>query len=61
MTHTGRCGLAKYAARGKQYLVVVRPVTGHEGGLMMQQLSYADEVRSFRTSRCRRARSTTPS
>jgi DNA end-binding protein Ku len=48
MTHTGRCGLAKYAARGKQYLVVVRPVTGHEGGLMMQQLSYADEVRSFR-------------
>ena len=47
MTETGRCGLAKYAARGKQYLVVVRPVTGHEGGLMMQQLNYADEVRSF--------------
>jgi DNA end-binding protein Ku len=47
MTDTGRCGLAKYAARGKQYLVVVRPVTGHEGGLMMQQLHYADEVRSF--------------
>ena len=47
MTQTGRCGLAKYAARGKQYLVVVRPVTGHEGGLMMQQLHYADEVRSF--------------
>src|SRR5450759_2591276 len=43
----GRCGLAKYAARGKQYLVVVRPVTGHEGGLMMQQLNYADEIRSF--------------
>lgn len=48
MTQTGRCGLAKYAARGKQYLVVVRPVTGHEGGLMMQQLSYADEIRSFK-------------
>jgi hypothetical protein len=47
MTETGRCGLAKYAARGKQYLVVVRPVTGHEDGLMMQQLNYADEVRSF--------------
>ena len=47
MTQTGRCGLAKYAARGKQYLVVVRPVTGHEGGLMMQQLNYADEIRSF--------------
>src|SRR5664279_130435 len=42
MTETGRCGLAKYAARGKQYLVVVRPVTGHEGGLMMQQLNYTD-------------------
>jgi DNA end-binding protein Ku len=48
MTQTGRCGLAKYAARGKQYLVVVRPVTGHEGGLMMQQLNYADEIRSFK-------------
>src|SRR5271169_451322 len=47
MTETGRCGLAKYAARGKQYLVVVRPVTGHEGGLMMQQLNYADEIRPF--------------
>ena len=47
MTETGRCGLAKYAARGKQYLVVVRPVTGHESGLMMQQLNYADEIRSF--------------
>src|SRR5664279_4625095 len=42
MTETGRCGLAKYAARGKQYLVVVRPVTGHEGGLMMQQLNFTD-------------------
>ena len=31
MTETGRCGLAKYAARGKQYLVVVRPVTGPRG------------------------------
>src|ERR1019366_1929243 len=46
MTETGRCGLAKYATRGKQYLVVVRPVTGHEGGLM-KQLNYADEIRSF--------------
>jgi DNA end-binding protein Ku len=36
--------LAKYAARGKQYLVMVRP---REGGLVMQQLHYADEVRSF--------------
>lgn len=44
MTETGRVALAKYAARGKQYLVMVRP---REGGLVMQQLHYADEVRSF--------------
>ena len=39
---TGRVALAKYAARGKQYLVMVRAV---EDGLVMQQLLYADEVR----------------
>jgi DNA end-binding protein Ku len=45
MSETGRCALAKYAARGKQYLVMLRPI---EGGLVMQQLLYADEVRSFK-------------
>jgi DNA end-binding protein Ku len=44
METTGRWALAKYAARGKGYLVVVRPV---EGGLAMQQLHYADEIRPF--------------
>jgi DNA end-binding protein Ku len=39
---TGRVALAKYAARGKQYVVMLRPV---DGGLVMQQLLYADEVR----------------
>ena len=39
---TGRVALAKYAARGKQYLVMIRPM---DGGLVMQQLLYADEVR----------------
>jgi DNA end-binding protein Ku len=39
---TGRVALAKYAARGKQYLVMLRPM---DGGLVMQQLLYADEVR----------------
>jgi DNA end-binding protein Ku len=39
---TGRVALAKYAARGKQYLVMLRP---NEEGLVMQQLLYADEVR----------------
>jgi DNA end-binding protein Ku len=45
MRDTGRCALAKYAARGKMYLVLVRPV---EEGLALQQLLYADEVRSWK-------------
>jgi DNA end-binding protein Ku len=45
MRDTGRCALARYAARGKQYLVLVRPIAE---GLAMQQLLYADEVRSFK-------------
>ena len=45
MRETGRAGLARYAARGKQYLVLLRPSI--EGGLVMQQLLYADEVRPF--------------
>ena len=44
MKATGRVALAKYAARGKQYLVMLRPM---EDGLVMQQLLYADEVRPF--------------
>jgi DNA end-binding protein Ku len=44
MRQTGRCALAKWAARGKQYLVLMRPI---EGGLVMQVLHYADEVRPF--------------
>jgi len=41
---SGRSALAKYAARGKMYLVLVRPF---EDGLVMQQLRYADEIRSI--------------
>ena len=37
-------GLAQYAARGKAYLVMIRPM---EDGLVMQQLRYADEVKPF--------------
>jgi len=44
MAHKGLGGLASYRARGKQYLVLVRP---YEDGLLMQQLRYADEVRPF--------------
>jgi DNA end-binding protein Ku len=42
MKLTGRAALAKWAARGKQYLVMIRPVGN---GLVMQQLLYKDEVR----------------
>lgn len=45
MQETGLVGLAKYAARGKQYLVLVRPF-GKEG-LILQQLHYADEIKDF--------------
>ena len=41
---TGRVAVAKYATRGKQLLVVVRP---HGEGLVLDQLRYANEVRSF--------------
>ncbi len=44
LKETGRAALAKYAARGKQYLVMVRPA---EDGLVMEQLRYADEIRPF--------------
>jgi len=44
LTETGRIGIGKYAARGKQYLVMVRPMGN---GLAMEQLHYPDELRSF--------------
>jgi DNA end-binding protein Ku len=44
MKTTGRAALARYLARGKDQLVLLRPF---ESGLIMQQLRYADELRSF--------------
>lgn len=44
MKETGRAALARYRARGKDQLVLLRP---YETGLIMQQLRYADELRSF--------------
>ena len=44
MKVTGYSALAKYAARGKQYLVMLRPF---QQGLLMQQLHYADEIKTF--------------
>ena len=45
MRKSGRCALAKWAWKSKQYVVQVRPV---EDGLVLQQLLYADEVRSLK-------------
>ena len=45
MRTSGRCALAKWAWRSKQYIVQVRAA---EGGLVLQQLLYAEEVRSLR-------------
>ena len=42
MRETGRVALARYAARGKNYLVLLRPFAE---GLIMQQLRYSDEVK----------------
>ncbi|MCY3730156.1 MAG: Ku protein, partial [Rhodospirillaceae bacterium] len=44
MADTGTVAVAQYAARGKQYLVLVRPKAD---GLVMEQLHYAAELRSF--------------
>jgi DNA end-binding protein Ku len=40
---TGRAALGQYSARGKQYLVLVRPM---DDVLVMEQLHYQDELRS---------------
>jgi DNA end-binding protein Ku len=44
LDRSGKAALARYAARGKQYLVLIRPSSGR---LVMQQLCYPDEVRSL--------------
>jgi DNA end-binding protein Ku len=44
LEETGRWALAKYAARGKQYLVILRPLGK---GMVMQQLFYPNEIRAI--------------
>src|SRR6266852_5975991 len=44
LKQTQRVAVGQYAARGKQYLVSVRP---EANGLVMEQLHYGDEVRSI--------------
>jgi len=49
MRETDRAAVARYAARGKQYIVMLRPSEAAQGGagIIMQTLLYADEVRPF--------------
>lgn len=44
MLRNGCCAVGQFAARGKEQLSILRP---HGPGLMLHQLYYADEVRSF--------------
>ena len=44
LEHAGLAGIALYAARGKEYVVMVRPF---EDGLAMHQLRYPDEIKAW--------------
>jgi len=48
LRETKRAALARYAARGRSHLVLVRPfATENSSGLIMEQLKHQDELRSF--------------
>lgn len=44
MLETGLVGIASYSARGKQYIVALRPF---QDGLILHQLRYAEEVKPW--------------
>ncbi len=44
LRQSGRCALAKWAWKARQYVVQIR---ANDDGLILQQLRYADEVRSL--------------
>ena len=49
LRESGRCALGRWAARGKQYIVMIRPTESDSGdALVMQQLLYSGEVRSIK-------------
>ena len=48
LRESGRCAIGRWAARGKQYIVMIRPLEDLVEGLVMQQLLYAGEVRALR-------------
>jgi len=45
MGDTGKVAVGRYHARGREQLVLVRPY--QDGGIILHQVYYADEVRSF--------------
>lgn len=45
MRQTKLCGVGRWATRGREYVVVVRPL---EAGMAMHQLYFKDEIRSMR-------------
>ena len=48
LQNTQRAALAKYAARGRSHLVLIRPYTeGDDAGLIMEQLKHNEELRPF--------------
>jgi DNA end-binding protein Ku len=48
LRESNRCALGRWAARGKQYIVMIRPVANEKAdGLVMQQLLYANEVKQI--------------
>ena len=57
MRESGRCALARWAWKGKEYVVQVRPA---DDGLVLQQLLYADEVRSLKDIEIEKAPVTKP-
>jgi DNA end-binding protein Ku len=44
MVHTKKVGVGRWAARGKEQLVLIRP---YKTGLILHQMFYANEVRAF--------------
>ncbi|HET9482782.1 MAG TPA: Ku protein [Xanthomonadales bacterium] len=44
LAETKRCAIGRWAARGRQFIVMIRP---HDGALVMQQLLYAEQVRAI--------------
>lgn len=44
LANTGRAALARYASRGKSYLVLIRPMGE---GLVMEQLKHSEELRTM--------------